>query len=60
MKTLTVTFEGSKELEVLAWALEDLFEVEEKEALKHSNPEQDLFCDRIFALLERVRKARNS
>jgi len=59
MNTPAVTFEG-KELQILAWSLEDLFEVEEKEALQHHDPDQDRFCDRIFELLDRVRKARNS
>lgn len=57
----TITFRG-KELQILEWALEDLFEVEEKEleASKWQDKDQDQFCDRIFELLERVRKARNN
>ena len=61
MNKATVSFEG-KELEVVEWALQDLFEVEEKEleASNWTDKEQDQFCDRIFQLLERVRKARNN
>ena len=57
----TITFKG-KELQILEWALEDLFHVEEKEleASKWQDKDQDQFCDRIFELLERVRKARNN
>jgi hypothetical protein len=56
-----ITFEG-KELHILEWALQDLFESEEKalEASKWQDKMQDQFCDSIFQLLERVRKARNS
>lgn len=61
MKEQTITFKG-KELNILEWALQDLFEVEEKEleASNWQDKDQDKFCDRIFELLERVRKARNS
>jgi len=61
MNKATVSFEG-KELEVVEWALQDLFENEEREleASNWTDKEQDKFCDRIFQLLERVRKARNS
>ena len=61
MNEASITFKG-KELQILEWALEDLFQVEEKEleASKWQDKDQDQFCDHIFDLLERVRKARNN
>ena len=61
MNEATITFKG-KELAIVEWALQDLFEGEEKvlEASKWQDKCQDEFCDRIFELLERVRKARNN
>ena len=60
MKESTITFKG-KELAIIEWALQDLFETEEKalEASKWQDKVQDQFCDDIFELLERVRRARN-
>ena len=61
MKEPTITFKG-KELSTIEWALQDLFEGEEKalEASKWQDKVQDQYCDSIFELLERVRKARNN
>ena len=60
MKEATITFKG-KELEVIEWALQDMFEEAERVWEKQNwDKEQELYCDRIFDLLERVRKARNS
>jgi hypothetical protein len=60
MNEPTITFKG-KELEVLEWALQDLFEEADRIWEKQNwDKEQELHCDRIFELLERVRKARNN
>lgn len=61
MNESTITFKG-KELAIVEWALQDLFEGEEKalEASKWQDKTQDQYCDSIFELLERVRKARNN
>ena len=61
MNEAIITFKG-KELAIVEWALQDLFEGEEKalEACKWQDAVQDEYCDAIFALLERVRKARNN
>ena len=60
MNQSTITFQG-KELEVLEWALQDLFDEAERVWEKQNwDKEQELYVDRIFDLLERVRKARNN
>lgn len=60
MKEATITFKG-KELEVIEWALQDMFEEAERVWEKQNwDKEQELYCDRIFDLLERVRRARNN
>lgn len=60
MNEATITFKG-KELAIVEWALQDLFEGEEKalETSKWQDKVQDQYCDSIFELLERVRRARN-
>lgn len=61
MNERSVTFKG-KELAIVEWALQDLFESEEKALAdsKWQDKTQDQYCDSIFELLDRVRKARNS
>jgi len=60
MKESIITFRG-KELEVIEWALQDMFEEAERVWEKQNwDKEQEQYCDRIFDLLERVRRARNS
>jgi hypothetical protein len=60
MNQSTITFQG-KELEVLEWALQDLFDEAERVWEKQNwDKEQELYVDHIFDLLERVRKARNN
>ena len=61
MNKATITFEG-KELEVIEWALQDLFDNAEKALAqtKWQDKDLDAYCDRIFELLEKVRKARNN
>jgi len=60
MNESMITFKG-KELEVLEWALQDLFDEAERMWEKQNwDKEQELHVDRIFELLERVRKARNN
>lgn len=61
MNKSTIAFEG-KELELIEWALGDMFDNAEAHLAQSKWEDKDLdaYCDRIFELLEKVRKARNS